>query len=712
MRLTSPSPFVIASQSDSQVALTGQRGELLRLTALDHDLIHVEHLPEGDYRQNRTWSIVAGEVDTPLTGRQRGDLTGYALPPVAGMSTTAGLRLSTDELEIDITLRTGALTWRDRASGQAFAADLPARPYVYDRAGRSIFHYKTLRAEDHFYGFGEQAGALDKRGLRMRLLNIDAIGYDAETSDPLYKHIPFYITYAADLDIAYGIFYDNLAATIFDLGHEVNGGLGNYHYYQADDGDLDYYLIYGKTIERVIERYTWLTGRPARLPRYALGYLGSTMSYTEAPDAQAQLARFAELCQLHDIPCDMFHLSSGYTTSATGKRYVFQWNHDRVPDPAAMVNHFHQAGIRVAPNIKPHLLQTHPSYAAIAAQDGFIRDGDSGAPAINQFWSGGMNEVDAGSLLDFTNPTTFAWWKAQIKSALLAYGMDALWNDNNEFELWDDDAVCAGFGQSFRLGLGGRGLQTLLMGRASAEALKEHNPDRLPFVLTRSGVPGIQRYAQTWSGDNTTSWKTLRWNLPMGLGLGLCGVPNNGHDIGGFAGAAPTPELFVRWVQVGVFFPRFTIHSWNSDGTVNEPWMYPEVLPHIRTAIKLRYQLLPTLEALMEEAAATGHPIMRPLVYHFADDPRCRTESFDFMLGANLLIAPVLEEGVPAREVYLPKGAHNALWVDFYTGATYEGGQVIRVATPIDHIPVFVRAGASISFWINDHLEQRVFSPT
>ncbi|MBK8023962.1 MAG: hypothetical protein IPK19_21650 [Chloroflexi bacterium] len=204
-------------------------------------------------------------------------------------------------------------------------------------------------------------------------------------------------------------------------------------------------------------------------------------------------------------------------------------------------------------------------------------------------------------------------------------------------------------------------MQTLLMGRASYEALREHAPHAKPFVLSRAGVPGIQRYAQTWSGDNYTSWETLRWNLPMGLGLGLSGVPNTGHDIGGFFGPAPDPELFVRWVQVGVFFPRFAIHSWNTDGTVNEPWMHPEVLPLIREAIKFRYRLKPHLAALMREAHETGHPIMRPLVYHYADDPRCRGESFDFMVGADLLIAPVLEPGMTSLSGVSP---HRPAWLD------------------------------------------------
>ena len=356
------------------------------------------------------------------------------------------------------------------------------------------------------------------------------------------------------------------------------------------------------------------------------------MSYTEAPDAQVQLQQFTELCAQYDIPCSMFHLSSGYTTNAAGKRCVFTWNRNRIPDPPALAEHFHHAGIRLAANIKPYLLRIHPQYDTVAEQGGFIKAANSDRPETTRFWSGGAYEFEEGAQVDFTSQAGYDWWKTNIIKALLEYGIDAIWNDNNEFEGRDDAARCAGFGDPFPIGLG-RPLQTLLMARASFEALQTYHPAERPFLLSRAGCPGIQRYAQTWTGDNATSWHTLRFNIPMGLGLSLSGMPNIGHDIGGFAGPRPDPELFVRWVQNGIFHPRFTIHSWNNDGTVNEPWMYPDILPIIRAAIHLRYRLIPYLYSLLVEAAGTGHPIIRPMVYHFPHDPRCRSESFDFMVG-------------------------------------------------------------------------------
>jgi alpha-glucosidase len=702
MRFTTPSAVSPADLQQHPIIMNGARGERITIMVLNHGLIRVQHCPDGTPRLDRTWMITNLDGDVPREGRRRDDLSIFPQPPFTLTQTSdSELTLETEQLRLDIS--TGDLTIRwSEIGGEVFAADLARRAYAYDCAGRSVFHYMERRAGEHYYGFGEAAGTLDKAGMRIRMYPMDAVGYNAESSDPLYKHWPFYITYVPDLKIAYGLLYDNLAPTTFDLGKEFTGTLPTpYRYYHAEDGDLDYYFIYGPTIEAVVEQFASLTGLPMLPPRWTLGYLGSTMKYTEQPDAQAQLKTFVDLCTQHNIPCDMFHLSSGYTTDAEGRRHVFTWNTSRIPDPKAMIETFHQAGIRVAANIKPHLLTTHPSYAEVAGKGGFIRV--NGAPAMNTFWSGGLRQVAPGSLLDFTSAAAYEWWQTQVKTALLDYGIDVTWNDNNEFEIGDDAAECDGFGKPIPLSLA-RPLQTLLMVKASVEATQAHKPDARPFALTRSASPGMQRYAQTWSGDNMTSWHTLRWNLPMGLSLSLSGMPNTGHDIGGFFGPAPEPELFIRWAQVGAFFPRFSIHSWNSDGTVNEPWMYPEALPHIRAAIQFRYRLMPYLYALMHEAAATGHPIMRPLVYHFPDDPRCRAESFDFMLGAHLLVAPVTEARARSRLVYLPEGSD---WCDFYSGHWYEGGETVEVEAPLDHIPLFARANAIIPMSSSEDADAR-----
>jgi alpha-glucosidase len=215
-------------------------------------------------------------------------------------------------LRLEITTGNFAIKWFD-AGGHSIASDLPGEPTATTAPAQVYGIIWNITLGEHYFGFGERSGELDKAGRRMRMLNLDAFGYDAEKTDPLYKHFPFYITFIPGLQIAYGLFYDNLATSLFEMGGELDAYHERYRYYQAEDGDIDYYLIYGPSIEQVVEKYSALIGRPILPPRWSLGYLGSTMAYTEAHDAQTQLKRFVELCDQHQIPCDLFHLSSGYT---------------------------------------------------------------------------------------------------------------------------------------------------------------------------------------------------------------------------------------------------------------------------------------------------------------------------------------------------------------------------------------------------------------
>lgn len=685
MRIVQPYGGSRIDQPEATVALAGAKGERFYVDVLEDDIVRVRHYPEGRARLDRTWVIVGPDGDVSVEGRLRDDMAHFGRPAPHVEEAPGRTEIRTARLGLTVSHADFRLAWTD-AEGRPFASDLQRRAYSYDRASRAVYHYMEHRPQDHYYGFGERSGPLDKKGMHLRMHCLDALGYDAATTDPLYKHFPFYITLAPDLGIAYGLLYDNLSMSEFDMGREIDAYHGRYRTYLARDGDIDYYLIYGPTIREVVEKLAGLTGHMALPPRWSLGYLGSTMTYTDAPDAQDQLRRFVELCNEHDILCDLFHLSSGYGSGADGKRYVFTWNRDKIPDPQAMVDHFHEAGIRLSANIKPCLLTSHPRYDEAARRGAFIKAADRDEPELAVFWGG------LGSYIDFTSSEGYAWWQENVRAQLLDYGIDSTWNDNNEYEIWDDEARCNGHGRPIRIAML-RPLHSMLQSRASREAQAVARPGERPYVICRSGCIGIQRYAQTWSGDNNTSWQSLRYNIPMGLGLSLSGAPNTGHDVGGFTGYRPSPELFVRWVQNGIFHPRFTIHSWHDDNTVNEPWMYPEVLPLVRSAIEFRYRLMPYLYSLVFEAAETGHPIIRPMVYEFSADAPCRTESFDFMLGPNLLVASVLEEGARTRRVYLPGGGP---WCDVRRGAWHAGGTTVDLPAPLDEIPLLAPAGAII----------------
>jgi len=232
------------------------------------------------------------------------------------------------------------------------------------------------------------------------------------------------------------------------------------------------------------------------------------------------------------------------------------------------------------------------------------------------------------------------------------------------------------------------------MMRASRRAQIEARPDEHPYVVTRSGMAGLQRYAQTWTGDNRTEWKTLRYNARMAIGLALSGVSNSGHDVGGFAGPAPDAELLVRWVQAGVLMPRFSIHSWNDDRTVNEPWMYAEALPAIQAMLRLRQRLVPFFYDLLLRYHADYAPMVLPTWAVFPNDPHCWEEIDEHLLGPNLLAAPVMEAGATERRLYLPDGAD---WTHVWTGKTFDGGAQVTVPAPLDSPPpLFARAGSAM----------------
>jgi alpha-glucosidase len=684
-RLADPPVFRLAERDGAHLVLKVDGGETAHIFVLEPDIVRVMVLPDGELRFPRTWAIAPGQADVAYEGRDRFDLADFSLPTFDLTSDERGLVLTTARLRLELTWRNLRCRWSMLVGEDwlQIAADRPTQAYDFGWWDGRPRHYLKAGAGEAYYGLGERSGPMDRGGRRFRLTNLDAMGYDAETSDPLYKHIPFYMTRTAE-GAAFGLFYDTLADCEFDFGCERDNYHGLYRGFGAESGDLDYYVIAGPAPLDVTKRFTWLTGKPARMPDWALAYSGSTMAYTDAPDAQAQMGEFLRLCEAHDIPCQSFHLSSGYT-SIGDKRYVFTWNRDKFPDPAAFARDYAAKGVRLCTNIKPCLLRDHPKFEEAHSKGLLIPEPD-GAPHWVQFWD------EVGAYIDFTNPQAAGWWKAQVTESLLDYGVAATWNDNNEYEIASPRAMIAGFGEA-RAAAECKPLQPLLMMRASREAQVAHAPHQRPMVVTRSGAVGMHRYAQTWSGDNTTDWKTLRWNLRMGLGLALSGVSNFGHDIGGFAGPRPSRELFLRWIAAGVLLPRFSIHSWNDDGSANEPWMYPDAVPDVRALLGLRHRLTPYLKECLRRYADDYEPAVRPLFLDFPDDPTCRVERDAFMLGEALLAAPVVEEGARAVEVILPFGAD---WENYWTGEQHAGGAAVRLVCPMARTPILLRKGATI----------------
>lgn len=684
--LDHPPRFRLAARDGARLTLESDTGAVAHVFVLEPEIVRLVVLPTGAFAHPRTWTVAPGADDVPDEGRDRLDTAGFSRPAYTlDEADPERLEIATDRVRLSIGLTNLRCAWSIRTDAGWLPALHDRRTQAYDFGwwdGRVRHHLQRPPGEQYF-GLGEKSGGLDHAGRRLTMRNADALGYDARTSDPLYKHMPFYITRKPDSGLCFGLFYDTLSDCTFDLGCERSHYHGFYRYFEAEHGDLDLYVIAGPSLAEVTARFTWLTGRPAATPDWALGYSGSTMSYTDAPDAQAQMGVFLYRLAEHRLPCGSFHLSSGYT-SIGPRRHVFTWNRDKFPDPQGFVRSYEEAGVKLIANIKPVLLRDHPQFDEAAQAGLLMRDGD-GAPVLSQFWDG------VGAHLDFTNPATAAWWRERVTAQLLDYGVASTWNDNNEFEVTDPAARAHGFGRGFAA-REMKPLQTLLMLRASKAAQLAHARDATPFMVSRAGFAGMQRYVQTWSGDNSTSWDTLKWNLRMGLSLALCGVSNTGHDVGGFAGPPPDRELLIRWIGFGVFTPRFSIHSWNEGEITTEPWMYPELMDTVRALFALRERLRPDLARALAAYRERYVPAIRPVFHDFPDDPASWEERDDFLLGHDLLVAPVVERGAATRRVRLPTGAD---WRCGWTGAVHPGGTAVELEAPWDRPPYLRRQGIS-----------------
>ncbi|HTL77597.1 MAG TPA: glycoside hydrolase family 31 protein [Casimicrobiaceae bacterium] len=674
-----------AGRTNDGVAFDLDAGWQCRVFVLADDLVRVLFVQDGALKEPRTWMVAPNGRDVAWGGHDRLDVSRFACPAFALHEEDDRVVVETPAMRASIHLRPCRIEWS--FGDVPFAADRASDPYAWHAPTSAVRHAMARDLRDQYFGLGDKTGPLDKHGRRLRTVALDALGYDGETSDPLYKHWPFLIVRDRPSGIAFGQFYDSLAPMTFDLGCEHDNYRGLYRYAEIEDGDLDYYVFPGPRIRDVVRKFTELTGRMAFGPRWSLGYANTAMALADAPDAQAQLAGFCDRLVEYDVPISSFHFGSGYTTIGK-RRYVFTWNRDKFPQPKAALARFARQRIRTVANVKPCLLTDHPAYADVAARDAFVRDPRNGSPVLAPFWDG------EGAHVDFTNRDGVAWWQDGLTKQVLGYGFDAGWNDNNEYGIWNDAGESRGFGAAIPIRRS-RPLQPLLMTRATFEAQAAHRADERPFTVTRAGPPGIQRYAQTWSGDNTTSWRMLRWNIRMGLTMSLSGMFNTGHDVGGFAGPVPDAELLVRWAQNGAFSPRFIMNSWKPDGVFNSPWLHPEALPLIRDAIRFRYRLLPYLYSLYRHAATHGEPMLRPTFYEFESDPATFADCDDFMLGPNLLVASVVEPGARVRRVYLPKGPSR--WFDFWTGRAYASGREAEVAAPLGLVPLFVPAGGMIA---------------
>jgi alpha-glucosidase len=540
--------------------------------------------------------------------------------------------------------------------------------------GYYVFCTKECRPEESFFGLGDKPTELNLRGKRLKNWNTDAYSFNWN-QDPLYRAIPFYIS--LNDDIAHGIFFDNTFKTHFDFGAEDKTKTS----FWADGGELQYYYIHGPHMMDVVKSYHLLTGTHPMPPLWALGYHQCRWSYYP----EAKVKKIANGFRENKIPCDGIYLDIDYMD---GYR-CFTWNKKYFPNPKRMISELAADGFKTVVIIDPGI-RVDDNYWVFKEgkeQKHFCRRSDD-------YFMEGHVWPGRCQFPDFTNPDVREWWGGLFEG-LVEAGVAGVWNDMNEPAVFGagtfpDDVrhQYDGHRGSHRKAHNVYGMQ---MVRSTYEGLRKLMKNKRPFTITRAGYSGVQRYASAWTGDNVASWEHLKLGNIQCQRMSVSGIPFIGTDIGGFSGE-PDGELFTRWIQMGTFSPFMRAHS-AGDTKEREPWSFGEPFTAInRTFIELRYRLLPYLYSAFWEHHRYGFPILRPVVMQEQEVYSNHFRQDEFTYGDKILICPVLEPGQKSRNVYLPTGN----WYNFWSHEMVAGGKETEVLTPLETIPIFIKAGSVI----------------
>jgi len=679
-------------KTENGVTLNCRDNSQVQLTILAPDLIRV--------RASFTKSIPAKDHSWAIA------VENWKTPPWRLTETRESIILATGEVEVVVNRSPLLIDFRDARTHESINAD--EQPMAYDgkgtlagmqfdpEAGTFVTAAKTLGFDEHFYGLGEKAARLDKRRGFFVNWNSDTPGY-TEGRDPIYQTIPFYL--GLQRGAAYGIFFDNSYRSYFDFGR-----LSQEHiWFGAEGGEMNYYFFYGPSIKKILGRYADLTGHMPLVPLWALGVQQCRYSYYPQSVVEEVVRQYRE----RDLPLDVIYLDIHYLN---GYR-VFTFDTSRFPDPKSLTERLSRQGVKTVVIVDPGVKNQPPAAGAppinspkpeLEPQDrryyvfdqglerNYFQHRRNGQLFVPRVWPGDSVFVD------FTLPDARRWW-GDLHRAYVDNGIAGIWNDMNEPADFVDqtgknqrDVVSYDEGENSTHAKN-RNVFALLMSRATYEGLARLRPDRRPFVVTRAAYAGIQRYSTMWTGDTNSTWESLALNVPMFTTLGLSGEPFVGSDVGGFIGRA-NGEFLVRSYQIGFLAPFFRNHH-AIDGYDQEPWRFGKYYEDIiRKYLKLRYQLLPFLYTALEEAHRDGAPLFRPLLLNYQDDPNTYNLDDEFMVGSDLLVAPIVKADITTRLVYLPQG----IWYDFWTNKKYQGGTMIRVDAPLPTVPMFVRGGAII----------------
>jgi alpha-glucosidase len=659
---------------------------VVQITALRDDVIRVRVGPGGQLPEDASWAVLPASRTSSVS--------------VTPESSAGAVGFKTAKLHAAIHKDPFGLTVTD-LEGHIIAESLSERPIEYH--GASFRVYMKSPSDEHYFGLGDKPGPLDRRNEAFVDWNTDAFGWQ-ESTDPIYKSIPYFITFHKG--VTGGIFLDNTWRASFDFNKEYRDAYS----FGSEGGPLDMYILYGPEPKAVVQTWAWLTGTTPIPPLWSLGYQQSRYSYYP----EAEVRRIADRLRSERIPADVIWLDIDYQL----KNRPFTVDPERFPHFDQMIKDLRAQHLHTVVITDLHIADQPNSgykpYDQGAAGDHFVKNAD-GSTYVGVVWPG------KAVFPDFTRKASREWW-GTLYADFVSKGIAGFWNDMNEPAIFLVPSKTMPDNTQHRIDEPGFATRTashleihnvfgMQNTRATYEGLLKLQPALRPFVMTRASYAGGQRYSATWSGDNSSTWNHLRQTTPQLVNLGLSGFSMAGADVGGFAGS-PQPELLTRWLEVAAFHPIDRDHT--ADGThPQEPWEdgTSEDLSLRRRYIEERYRLLPYIYTTTEEMSRTGLPIMRPLFLEFPDgaiskDPIDLSTGNAFMLGPDLLVSqsPYPDE-LDDYSVALPPVG----WYDYWTGSRIEGSSgrkgidnapiaqpELHIHRTLDTLPVFVRAGAIV----------------
>ena len=655
--------------------------EVIEITALRDDVIRVREWHADHEPENVSWAVLPEALRS----------TAHATAEPTGFSTG----------KMHVALGPGlTLTVTDNA-GNILQQD--AEPTL--RHGGDFRVYKRRTDDDHFFGLGDKPGPLDRSGEAFTMWNTDYFGWQ-ESTDPIYKSIPFFLQMRSGRTL--GVFFNNTYRSFFDFGREN----ASEYSFGSVDGPLDYFLLYGPAPKQVLSTYAWLTGPTPLPPLWSLGFQQSR--YTYSPESE--LLDVEHRLRADHIPSDALWLDIDFQKN----NMPFTVDPDRFPHFPQLVKDLEADNFHLVVITDLHIARQpgigYAPYDSGIAGDHFVKRPD-GTTYVGTVWPG------PAVFPEFTQQSTLTWWGSLFKQ-FVNDGVAGFWNDMDEPAVFDTPTKTMPDDVQHRIDMPGFAKRTTdhreihnVYGMLNSEGTYDGElalrPTERPFVMTRASFAGGQRYAVTWTGDNSATWNHLRMTTPQLMNLGLSGFSMSGADVGGFAGSPP-PDLLTKWLELAAFQPIDRDHS--AKGTrPHEPWVDGPAQEAVRRHfIEERYRLLPYLYTSTEHTAHDGVPLMRPLFVEFPDAAPDRhpidldAGGSEFLVGPDLLVAPnPSPEEIAPYEVHLPPGT----WFDYWTGERFERAtsnesrdleqrdqlhpaQPLMITPTVEALPVYVRGGS------------------